>query len=98
MKKIFNIENKSRLNYLFLLTVLLSIICVISTAVYMQDFMHETPCPLCLLERLCFFGIAFGTMLQLRGANKYHSLGITFAFIVLLSIHASPTSEQQQQN
>lgn len=42
-------------------------------AMGVQLFMHELPCPLCLLQRIGMFSVAFGLILNLRyGSHPLH--------------------------
>lgn len=59
---------------------MLGIIIVLLSASIFQFVLHELPCPLCLLQRIGFFGIAFGFMMNLR-----YGLRPSHYSIVLLS-------------
>lgn len=45
---------------------LLGILGVLALAIAFQFILHELPCPLCLLQRVGFIGIAVGLLLNLR--------------------------------
>lgn len=46
---------------------------VLWSAFGVQFFAHETPCSLCLLQRLGMLGVAFGALLNVKfGAQKAH--------------------------
>jgi disulfide bond formation protein DsbB len=46
---------------------------VISGALAIQFFLHEHPCPLCLLQRLGMLGIAMGALFNVKfGPQKMH--------------------------
>lgn len=45
---------------------LLAIIVVLALALAFQFVLHELPCPLCMLQRVGFVGIALGFLLNLR--------------------------------
>lgn len=46
-------------------------------AYYFQFLMHEAPCPLCLLQRACLLGVAFGFLLNLRYGFKPSHYGMS---------------------
>lgn len=61
---------------------LCGIILVIITACIFQFFYHELPCPLCLLQRLGFFLMALGFLLNLRfGLRPSH-----YALVILSAL------------
>jgi len=74
---------------------------ILSGAYYFQFVMHEYPCPLCLLQRLCFFGLMFGLFLNLRFgfSSAHYGLSILSALLgagisyrqILLHVCPSPT-------
>jgi disulfide bond formation protein DsbB len=39
---------------------------ILCGAYYFQFMLNEFPCPLCLLQRMCFFGVIFGLFLNLK--------------------------------
>lgn len=45
---------------------LLGILLILIAALLFQLILHDLPCPLCLLQRFGFMGIAFGLLLNLR--------------------------------
>lgn len=46
---------------------------VLTSALWVQFYMHEQPCPLCLLQRLGMFGVATGVLLNVRfGVQPAH--------------------------
>lgn len=64
------------------------IIFVLLAASIFQFFFHELPCPLCLLQRIGFFGIAFGFLLNLRfGLRPSH-----YSIVLLSAIFTSFTA------
>lgn len=82
-------NTKNYLSCLFTTSILLFVIITVGSAMFMQYYWHELPCPLCLLQRLAFFGIGYGAMLQLNTKNpniKYKSIGIILIFILILEI------------
>jgi len=61
------------------------VILVLALAFVFQMLLHELPCPLCLLQRLGFFGIALGFLLNLRfGFKPSH-----YAIVILSAIFTS---------
>ncbi len=55
---------------------------VLFGAFAIQFFKHETPCPLCLLQRIGMIGLATGALMNCRfGPSKYH-YGISLLFCV----------------
>lgn len=68
--------------------VLMGIICA---AFYQQYFRHETPCPLCLLQRLGMIGAACGALMNLRfGIQMRH-----YALILLATFFGGITAGRQ---
>jgi disulfide bond formation protein DsbB len=82
----FKKHHQIQFNYLFLLCILVAIAFVLTAAFYMQIFFNEIPCPLCLLQRLAFFGIAFGIILNLRIGYSIRHEGLTLISIIFLLI------------
>ncbi|PKF75981.1 disulfide bond formation protein B [Chryseobacterium sp. PMSZPI] len=80
---------------------ILIISAILSGAYYFQFAMNEYPCPLCLLQRLCFFGIMIGLFLNLKFgfSSTHYGLSILSALLgagisyrqILLHICPSPT-------
>jgi len=54
----------------------LFVIAILITAYYFQFAYKEIPCPLCLLQRIGFLGIAFGLLLNVRVGIKPIHYGI----------------------
>lgn len=54
---------------------------ILLSAYYQQFFHHETPCPLCLLQRFSMFGVAIGLCLNLRKGifPRHYGFSILFA-------------------
>lgn len=75
------------------------IACVIFGALGIQFFMHETPCSLCLMQRLGMIGVAIGALLNVRfGPRKSHyglsMLSAVFGGFVALrqiALHVCPS-------
>lgn len=79
--------------------IIVLIICLVLLGAYgFQIFMHEQPCPLCMLQRLGMIGIACGSLMNVAfGSRKSHyalSLlaSITGGFVALrqISLHVCP--------
>lgn len=69
------------LERLFNFGAILAIIVMLLTAFIYQIFLHELPCPLCILQRLGFLLIAFGFLLNLKFGfrTSHYSLVIVSA-------------------
>ncbi len=63
-----------------------------------QIFLHDLPCPLCLLQRIGFFGIALGLLMNLRfGLHPSHysislisALFTSFVALRQIALHVVP--------
>jgi disulfide bond formation protein DsbB len=74
------------------------IILVLLLAFSFQIIFHELPCPLCLLQRVGFIGIAFGFLLNLRfGLRPSHyaivilsALFTSFVALRQIALHVAP--------
>jgi disulfide bond formation protein DsbB len=61
------------------------VIVMLFIALTFQILFHELPCPLCLLQRLGFFGVAMGFLLNLRfGLRPSH-----YAIVILSALFTS---------
>lgn len=77
---------------------LLGIQLTLILAIVFQIFLHELPCPLCLLQRIGFFGIALGLLLNLRnGLHPSHysicllsALFTSFVALRQIALHVVP--------
>lgn len=76
------------LDYVFQLALLAVLAGVLTAALVLQFGAGELPCPLCLLERLCMFGVAFGVILNLRAGFSDRNTGIALTFALLLLVIA----------
>lgn len=88
MKKSF----ASWLNYFYMILILLGMSFILTAAMVMQYVYHELPCPLCLLQRWAYFGIAFGAALTLRNGYSLRYFGITLlstVYLLVVSIRQS---------
>ncbi len=77
------------LNYLYLLLMLMVVAGILTAAMVMQYLKGELPCPLCLLQRVALFGIAYGIIQNFRERFSYQNTGISLVFAILLLIVAS---------
>ncbi len=77
-----NADPLAVLNNLFLLLMLAIIAGVLTTAMTMQYVYGELPCPLCLLERVALFGVAFGIGMNFRHGFSYRNTGISLLFAI----------------
>jgi len=64
---------------------LLGVVVILLMSFVLQIIYHEIPCPLCLFQRLGFFGIAIGFLLNLRfGFKPSH-----YAVVILSALFTS---------
>jgi len=81
MKKIPLIDVMEGLNILEVLGIFLTLL----MAFVFQFVLNELPCPLCLLQRIGFFSMAFGFLLNLRfGLRPSH-----YALVILAALFTS---------
>ncbi len=59
---------------------------ILTAAMYMQLVHGENPCPICLIQRVAYFGICFGVMLNLRNGYSMRYEGLTLFVTILLLI------------
>lgn len=79
---------------------MLGIILMLFQAFVFQILLHELPCPLCLLQRVGFLGVAFGFLLNLRfGLRPSHyaivllsALFTAFVALRQVALHIIPGS------
>ncbi|HTL77440.1 MAG TPA: disulfide bond formation protein B [Casimicrobiaceae bacterium] len=76
----------TRLNYAFLLAVVVAVAAILTAAMTLQYANRELPCPLCLLERVALFGICFGALANFRHGFSYRNTGYSLLFAVLLLV------------
>ena len=70
---------------------LLAVLAILATAFIMQFTLNELPCPLCLLQRVGFVGIAFGFLLNIRfGARASH-----YAVVILSCLYTAAVGLRQ---
>jgi disulfide bond formation protein DsbB len=61
---------------------------VLASALYLQFFQHEAPCPLCLLQRVGLCAVGLGLLLNLLYGEKASHWGLVI-FSALAGITAS---------
>lgn len=74
------------LNDVFLLLMLAIIAAILTAAMTMQYVYGELPCPLCLLERVALFGVAFGIGMNFRHGFSYRNTGLSLLFAIFLLV------------
>ncbi|CDZ78944.1 disulfide bond formation protein B [Legionella massiliensis] len=79
----------TQLNYIYSLLILAAMAFILTTAMYMQLVYSEYPCPLCLLQRVAYFGVCFGVILNLRNGYSMRYEGLTLLSTILLLIISS---------
>lgn len=72
--------------HLYLLLMLVAIAGILTAAMVMQYAFGELPCPLCLLQRVALFGVAFAVILGLRNDDTARVTGLGLVFAILLLI------------
>ncbi|MGD9806775.1 MAG: disulfide bond formation protein B [Hyphomicrobiaceae bacterium] len=74
------------LQYLCELLKVIVVAAILSGAMIMQYAYGELPCPLCLLQRVALFGVAFGAVLNLRRgfADRFTGISLLFATVLLI--------------
>lgn len=74
------------LNDVFLLLMLAIIAAILTAAMTMQYVYGELRCPLCLLERVALFGVAFGIGMNFRHGFSYRNTGLSLLFAIFLLV------------
>jgi disulfide bond formation protein DsbB len=74
------------LNDLFLFSMMLTIAAILTTAIALQYYGGEIPCPLCLLQRVAMFGVCYGVILHFRDGYSARNDGFSLLFAVFLLI------------
>ncbi len=74
------------LNDLFQFAMMLTIAAILTTAMVLQYYGGEIPCPLCLLQRVAMFGVCFGIILHFRHgySARHDGFGMLFALLLLI--------------
>lgn len=80
-----------RKNYYFILnlTAIVGILLILVVTYGIQFFLHITPCPLCLLQRIGFVGAAFGFLLNLKFGSRPSHYAIALLSSLLIAILAT---------
>jgi hypothetical protein len=60
--------------------------CILTTAMILQFYGGEIPCPLCLLQRVAMFGACFGVILHFRHGYSARNDGVSMLFALFLLI------------
>jgi disulfide bond formation protein DsbB len=74
------------LNDLFQFTMMATMAAILTTAMVLQYYGGEIPCPLCLLQRAAMFGVCFGIILHFRHGYSARHDGISMLSALLLLI------------
>jgi disulfide bond formation protein DsbB len=74
------------LNDLFLFAMMLTMAAILTTAMVLQYYGGEIPCPLCLLQRVAMFGVCLGIILHFRHGYSARNDGFAMLFALLLLI------------
>jgi len=74
------------LNDLFLFAMMLTMAAILTTAMILQFYGGEIPCPLCLLQRVAMFGVCFGIILHFRHGYSARNAGFSMLFALFLLI------------
>jgi disulfide bond formation protein DsbB len=74
------------LNDLFLFAMMLAMATILTTAMVLQYYDGEIPCPLCLLQRVAMFGVCFGIILHFSHGYSARNDGFGMLFALLLLI------------
>jgi disulfide bond formation protein DsbB len=63
---------------------ILGVVILLFMALYFQFVLHELPCPLCLLQRVGFLGIAIALLLNFRFGQRpsHYALALLFSLFV----------------
>lgn len=74
------------LNYLGLFLMQLALAGIQTAALVFQFALGETPCPLCLLQRVAMFGVSFGIIRNFRDgySPKHDGMSMIFALFLLV--------------
>jgi disulfide bond formation protein DsbB len=74
------------LHHLYLFLMMLTLAGILSAAAWLQYAGREIPCPLCLLQRLAMFGVAYGIIVNFRHGYSARNDGVSMIFALLLLI------------
>jgi len=79
-------DRLSLLHYLYLFLMQLALAGIQAAALFMQFAFGETPCPLCLLQRVAMFGVSFGIIKNFREGFSARNAGLSMIFALLLPV------------
>jgi disulfide bond formation protein DsbB len=74
------------LHDLFQFTMMLMVAAILTTAMILQYYGGEIPCPLCLLQRVAMFGVCFGIIMHFRHGYSARNDGVGMLFALFLLI------------
>ena len=74
------------LNDLFQFALMLTIAEILTTAMALQYYGNEIPCPLCLLQRVAMFGVCFGVIMHFHHGYSARNDGVSMLFALFLMI------------
>ena len=77
------------LNYLGLFLMQLALAGIQTAALVFQLALGETPCPLCLLQRVAMFGVSFGIIRNFRDGYALRNDGMSMIFALFLLVIAT---------
>jgi disulfide bond formation protein DsbB len=70
----------------FQFAMMLTMAVILTTAMVLQYYGGEIPCPLCLLQRVAMFGVCFGIILHFRHGYSARNDGVGMLFALFLLI------------
>lgn len=76
----------STLDDLFQFAMMLTMAAILTTAMALQYYGNEIPCPLCLLQRVAMFGVCFGIIMHFRYGYSARNDGVSMLFALFLMI------------
>ncbi len=74
------------LNDLFQFATMLVVAAILTTAMILQYYGGEIPCPPCLLQRVALFGVCFGIIMHFRHGYSARNDGVGMLFALFLLI------------
>jgi disulfide bond formation protein DsbB len=74
------------LNDFFQFAMMLTMAAILTTAMILQYYGGEIPCPLCLLQRVAMFGVCFGIIMHFRHGHSARNDGVGMLFALFLLI------------
>jgi disulfide bond formation protein DsbB len=70
----------------FQFAMMLTMAAILTTAMILQYYGGEIPCPLCLLQRVAMFGVCFGAIMHFRHGHSARNDGVGMLFALFLLI------------